>query len=415
MARGLRWPSPRPPPGSSTRPGPATSSAWCSPWPSPAGCHSSTPRTSPHEPPPAWSRAPPSGASPRPPSPCRVGSELLSAIVARDAGGDRERQDPAATDPAVERIFAGADPLSDPAPPDNRLPSSRQRGRQRRRDAEDGLAVTCWVFGGDDRVRRRLASGLVTAALGAHRPPTRGPGREVAHLRGRLAIPVPEPLVPAAGAVPGTAPSYWLTRAVFLRALGAIYLVAFLSLARQLVPLIGSHGLLPATGYLSAMRAEAGSALAAFTAQPGIFWLAASDRVMVVAAWAGVAASLVVLAGFADALLLGALWLLYLSFVHIGQTFYGFGWEILLLETGFLGTFLCPLVRGEPFPARTPPPLIVLVLLRWLACRAMLGAGLIKMRGAPCWRALPCLFYHYETQPLPNPLSWLLHQTPPWF
>jgi hypothetical protein len=122
-----------------------------------------------------------------------------------------------------------------------------------------------------------------------------------------------------------------------------------------------------------------------------------------------------VLAGFADALLLGVLWLLYLSFVHIGQTFYAFGWEILLLETGFLALFLCPLVRGEAFPARTPPPMIVLVLLRWLAFRVMLGAGLIKMRGDPCWRDLTCLAYHYETQPLPNPLSWLLHQTPPWF
>jgi hypothetical protein len=40
---------------------------------------------------------------------------------------------------------------------------------------------------------------------------------------------------------------------------------------------------------------------------------------------------------------------------------------------------------------------------------------MIKLRGDPCWRDLTCLAYHYETQPLPNPLSWLLHQTPPWF
>ena len=30
----------------------------------------------------------------------------------------------------------------------------------------------------------------------------------------------------------------------------------------------------------------------------------------------------------------------------------------------------------------------------------------------PC---LTCLFYHYETQPLPNPLSWYLHHAPRWF
>src|SRR5581483_9481495 len=42
------------------------------------------------------------------------------------------------------------------------------------------------------------------------------------------------------------------------------------------------------------------------------------------------------------------------------------------------------------------------------------GAGMIKMRSDPCWRDLTCLFYHYETQPLPNPLSWYLHHSPRW-
>ena len=31
----------------------------------------------------------------------------------------------------------------------------------------------------------------------------------------------------------------------------------------------------------------------------------------------------------ASAMVWGALWLLYLSFVNVGQTFYGFGWETL--------------------------------------------------------------------------------------
>jgi hypothetical protein len=209
--------------------------------------------------------------------------------------------------------------------------------------------------------------------------------------------------------------TYWLTRAWFLRALGAIYFVAFFCAARQILPLVGAHGLLPATAYLAEVRAESGGPFAAFLASPGIFWLGTSDRFLIVTAWIGMAASLLVALGFANALVLGALWFLYMSFVHIGQVFYSFGWEILLLETGFLATFLCPLLRGEAFPARTPPPLVVIVLLRWLAFRVMLGAGLIKLRGDSCWRDLTCLLYHYETQPLPNPLSWLLHQTPPWF
>jgi hypothetical protein len=220
-------------------------------------------------------------------------------------------------------------------------------------------------------------------------------------------------VLPSAGE--GPAPTYWLTRAIFLRALGAIYFVAFFSLARQVLPLVGHDGLLPAEPYLQEVRAGSGGLLAAFAALPGIFWARCSDAVLVTGAWAGVVGSLVVALGFASAPLLAGLWFLYMSFVHVGQAFYSFGWEILLLETGFLAIFLCPLLRGGLFPAATPPPFPVFVLLRWLAFRVMLGAGLIKMRGDPCWRDLTCLLYHYETQPLPNPLSWLLHQTPPWF
>jgi hypothetical protein len=42
----------------------------------------------------------------------------------------------------------------------------------------------------------------------------------------------------------------------------------------------------------------------------------------------------------------------------------------------------------------------------------MFGAGLIKIRGDQCWRDLTCMDYHYETQPLPNPFSWVAHHLP---
>jgi hypothetical protein len=45
----------------------------------------------------------------------------------------------------------------------------------------------------------------------------------------------------------------------------------------------------------------------------------------------------------------------------------------------------------------------------------MVGAGLIKLRGDPCWRDLTCLYYHYETQPIPSPISRYLHFAPHWF
>jgi hypothetical protein len=108
------------------------------------------------------------------------------------------------------------------------------------------------------------------------------------------------------------------------------------------------------------------------------------------------------------------LWLLYTSFVNIGQDWYSYGWEIQLLETGFLAMFLCPLLDPRPFPKR-PPPVLIIWLFRWLTFRIMFGAGLIKLRGDSCWRDLTCLYYHYETQPIPNPLSRMFHFMPHWF
>lgn len=205
---------------------------------------------------------------------------------------------------------------------------------------------------------------------------------------------------------------YWLTRFLFLRFLGLIYCVAFLSLSQQLRPLIGSDGLLPAASYLDHLLTAYGDRLSAFFAAPTVFWLGCSDALMQALSYVGLALALIVLAGFANAPIMAVLWLLYMSFVHVGQIFYGYGWEILVLETGFLAIFLCPLLDLRPFPARQPPPKAVIWLLRWVLFRVMFGAGLIKMRGDACWRDLTCMFYHYETQPLPNPFSWYLHQLP---
>jgi hypothetical protein len=199
--------------------------------------------------------------------------------------------------------------------------------------------------------------------------------------------------------------SLWLARTLVLRALGFIYAVAFVILIAQLEPLIGARGLLPAARYLAAAPSRDAW-------EPTLFSLHASDAFMGGCAWLGLLLALAVMAGVTNAALMAALWGLYLSFVHVGQTWYGYGWEILLLEAGFLAIFLCPLAGARPFAPTSPPPPLVVWLYRWLAFRLMLGAGLIKIRGDACWRELSCLDYHYETQPMPSPMSWLLHQAP---
>ena len=198
------------------------------------------------------------------------------------------------------------------------------------------------------------------------------------------------------------APDYYLARLVIQRGLGVIYLIAFVVAVKQFRPLLGERGLLPVPRYVR---------LAGWSRAPSLFTLRYSDRLLAVVAWTGIGLAALVVVGLPERGPIGvsmlvwfALWALYLSIVNVGQTFYGFGWESLLLEAGFLAIFLGP--------TDVAPPLPVIILLRWLLFRVEFGAGLIKLRGDRCWRRLTCLDYHHETQPMPNPLSWWFHRLP---
>src|SRR5262245_22181262 len=170
---------------------------------------------------------------------------------------------------------------------------------------------------------------------------------------------------------PRSSDSYLLTRFVILRLLGCVYAVAFFVAAKQILPLIGSHGLLPVDLFVARVQDALGSTEAGFFRLPSLFWFAHSDAVLQTAAWIGFAISCVAVAGYANAIVIAALWALYMSFVHVGQDWYGYGWEIQLLETGFLAIFLCPLLDGRPF-SKHAPPIVVLWLFRWLIFRIML-------------------------------------------
>lgn len=199
-----------------------------------------------------------------------------------------------------------------------------------------------------------------------------------------------------------TAPEYWQARLVFQRGLAVVYLLAFLGAALQFRALIGERGMLPVPRYVRRVP---------FRNAPSVFQWHYSDRFFAVVAWGGVGLAGAMAVGLGDAVplwasmvLWAALWVLYLSIVNVGQAWYSFGWESLLLEAGFLAIFLGNDTVG--------PPLLVLLLLRWLLFRVEFGAGLIKWRGDPCWRDLTCLRYHHETQPMPGPLSWFFHHLP---
>ena len=196
---------------------------------------------------------------------------------------------------------------------------------------------------------------------------------------------------------------YWLARLALAKSMGALFLIAFLNAVKQFRPLLGERGLLPVPLFVREVP---------FQESPSLFFFFPNDQAFAILAWLGVALSSVIVAGFIDSYTWGLwaiwimLWVLYLSFVNVGQIFYGFGWESILLEAGAYAAFL----GGS----ETTTQVAVMWLFRWLLFRVMFGAGLIKLRGDSCWRDLTCLDYHYETQPIPNPLSWFFHQGPEW-
>ncbi|MFT6006720.1 MAG: hypothetical protein ACI9SX_001700 [Pseudoalteromonas tetraodonis] len=203
--------------------------------------------------------------------------------------------------------------------------------------------------------------------------------------------------------------TYWLTRFMLLRGMGFVYLAAFVSAAVQVVPLYGETGLLPIGNYITTNQGD--SLWQAFLSNPTLFHFFHNDVFLQSLAWLGAALSLIVLLGYANSLILFMLWILYMSFVNAGQLFYGFGWEIQTLELGFLMMLLTPLWDARPFPKRETP-LPIIWLMRFFLFRFYLGAGLIKLRGSECWDDFTCLFYHFETQPIPNPLSPFMHFMP---
>jgi len=217
------------------------------------------------------------------------------------------------------------------------------------------------------------------------------------------------------GASEGRA-SYDVTRWVFLRALGVIYLIAFVSLWVQIRGLIGSQGILPAAEYLTALKGYLGAER--YRLVPTVFWLGASDGALQAVCALGAVCALLLVANVAPVPALAVLWLLYLSVSSVGRDFLAFQWDVLLLEAGFLAIFLAP---GGLAPGRGggggggggPPSAVVLWLVWWLLFRLTFQSGLVKLTWHdPEWRNLTALDYHFFTQPLPTWTAWYAQQLP---
>jgi hypothetical protein len=209
------------------------------------------------------------------------------------------------------------------------------------------------------------------------------------------------------GAGAGT---YVLASWLFLRLLGVIYLVAFISLATQIQGLVGRDGILPISEFFERRRV---CRFSHFYRLPTLCWFNASDLALKWLAWTGAGLSLLLVIGFAPLPVLALLWLVYLSLFNVCGIFLGYQWDVLLLETGFLAMFLAPIRLVPQFPPVAAPSPIILWLLWWLLFRLMFSSGMVKLAsGDLTWRRLTALRFHYETQPLPTPLAWYAHKLP---
>lgn len=197
-------------------------------------------------------------------------------------------------------------------------------------------------------------------------------------------------------------PRYALTGALFLRLLALIYLAAFISAAIEITGLVGADGILPAGDHLGRLHERAGTV--AWLRFPTLFWLDHSDTSLQATAYAGCFFAVMLLAGWRPLLSTVALFVLYLSLFRVGQVFFNFQWDYLLLEAGFLAIFLT-----------AGPNRLLVFLFHWLLFRLRFLSGLSKiLTEDPTWANLTTLRYYFETQPLPHMGSWYAHQLPDW-
>ena len=200
-------------------------------------------------------------------------------------------------------------------------------------------------------------------------------------------------------------PGRWTV--LYLKSIGYLYLVAFLSYFVQYPGLSSRSGLVPSE---QIFRRSYPQLYEAVVGRRGIDADIFVDTVTV----AGVVLSTLAAAGIVQH------GFLYLSLVaaynflySLGSKFYTFQWDILLLEAGFLtGVCVAPWTKltwrfeGENEVGGWT--------IRFLLFKLMLMSGVVKIQAkCPTWENLTALEFHFATQCLPGPFAWYAHQMHP--
>lgn len=196
--------------------------------------------------------------------------------------------------------------------------------------------------------------------------------------------------------------SYSLAIELFLRLLGAIYVIAYVPFLFQIRGLIGEDGILPVSRYLSFFKPRLGKK--GYFYIPTLWWINSSDKALIALISIGIFLGVLLMLGFNPAILLPCLYIIHLSLTTAGQDFLSFGWETFLMEIT-VSTFL--------LVATTPYNILGWINLNFLLFRFFFAAGLSKIFSHDRnWRNLTAIAYHYLTQPLPNTIAYFFHKLP---
>ena len=217
-------------------------------------------------------------------------------------------------------------------------------------------------------------------------------------------------------------PSYSFAHWFFGRCLGLVTLTAFLSYWVQADALIGTDGLIPWEQDLVRIESFLGSnniEQSKFSLRPTLLWFSsfANHNLLFTL---GTISSLALALGFMPGPSALLSWLFYLSLSVVGEPFLSFQWDALLLESLFISLPFLPFVPLHRLNKTELPSKWARILVLLLLAKLMIESGLVKFTffdndQSNAWHDYTALHFHYWTQPLPHPLSPLIHSLPPWF
>ncbi len=205
--------------------------------------------------------------------------------------------------------------------------------------------------------------------------------------------------------------NYLLAVNLFGRLLGLNCLIAFISLMIQLPGLISDHGLFPVSKIFTHTEIMQSN----WFICPSLVWLMPNLTAMIFLGFLGTVLASLTMFGYLRGLVFLLMYILYLSLCKACGPFTEFQWDALLLESCFLAVFLYPFRLGLRSPQANiaKPNPYILPLYWFLLFKLMLGSGLVKLtNGDNSWMQLQALWYHFATQPLPNPIAYIFNQLP---